>query len=144
MSKLSFKNFCAVFMAIAFILFAIGSPSEVHAQSQEKLEKTNSISNLLVVGALVLVAVAVIVTVSKGAKKGKDEGAKEDTAAQELRQYSEGQERLESSSSDIKAFALSEYEAAEVVDWRPENGSAAPVQSAFLRHGCFKFADDME
>ncbi len=140
MSKLSFKNLCAVFMAVAFTFFLAGSPSEARSQSPDKIEKANSISNWLIVGALAITLVVVIVTVSKGDKKGKDEGEKKDAEAQEMRQNLGNQVRLGSSSSDIKASASSEYEAGEVMDGRPENGTASPVQNAILQqHGCMKF-----
>ncbi len=145
MSKVSFQNLCAVFMAIAFTSFVIGSPSEAQAQSQEKIEKANSISNWLIVGALVITAVAIIVTVSKGDKKDKEkEGEKNDAEAQELRRYSEAQVQLETSSSGREAFASSEYEAGEAI-WKPNHGSVSPVQNAFLQdRGCLLFAHEMK
>jgi hypothetical protein len=132
-------------MAIAFSLFVIGSPSEARAQSQEKIEKTNSISNWLLVGALAITAVAIIITVSKGDKKDKEsDGEKREGEAQELRQYSEGHMPFETALLNSRSFVSSEYEAEEA-KWRQDNGSAPSVQNALERqHGCLRVADEME
>lgn len=142
--KPSFRNLCAVFMTIAFVFFVSGSPSDVQAQSQEKLEKANSISNALIIGALVLVAVAVIVTVAKGDKKGKEDGEKNSPEEQNGRQNLERQVLLEPSSLSSRNFVLREPEAHEV-KWRPDNETALPDRNAFLQqHDCLIFAYETE
>jgi len=131
-------------MAIAFTLFVAGLPAEARAQSQEKIEKANSISSWLIVGALAITLVVVIVTVSKGDKKDKDEGEQKDGEAQELRQYSEGQMRFETSSLNSQVFVSSAYEIDEVKG-RPDNGSASFVENTFgQRRGCLMFAYEID
>lgn len=142
MTHVSFKNACAVFVALAFILTV--ASSEAQAQSQEKIEKANSISNVLIVSALVITAVAVILTVTKGDKKdaGKEGEQQNHPEKQEEEQKPEGQARVEPSGLSDQAVALETYETGY---WR-DNIFVVPFENAYLAQsdGCWKFALEME
>ncbi|MDL1874416.1 hypothetical protein FBQ85_04495 [Cytophagia bacterium CHB2] len=129
-------------MALAFILTVAGS--EAHAQSQEKIEKANSISNVLIVSALVITAVAVILTVTKGDKKdaGKEGEQQNNPEKQEEEQKPEGQARVEPSVLSDQAVALETYETGRV-NSIPDNLPFAVIENQ--EHlGCWRIAIEME
>lgn len=142
MTHVSFKNACAVFVALAFIL-AVAS-SEAQAQSQEKIEKANSISNVLIVSALVITAVAVILTVTKGDKKdaSKEGEQQNNPEKKDEEQKPEGQARVAPSVLSDQAVALETYETGQV-NSMPDSLPLALVENE--EHlGCWRFAYEAE
>lgn len=142
MTRISCKNACTVFVALAFILTV--ASSEAHAQSQSSLEKTNTISNVLIVSALVLATVAVIVTVTKGDKKdaGKEGEQQKKPEKQEEEQKPEGQAWVDPSVLSDQAVVLETYETGQV-NSIPEDLLFSLVGDQ--EHlGCWRFAYEVE
>ncbi len=142
MTHISFKNACAAFVALAFILTV--ASSEAQAQSQKKVEKTNTISNVLIVSALVITAVAVILTVTKGDKKdaGKKGEQQNNPEKPEEEQKPEGQARVEPLVLRDKAVALESYE----TGWGNSLPDNVPLSRAENQQnlGCWRFAYEVE
>jgi len=142
MIHISFKNACAVFVALAFILTVANS--EAHAQSQEKIEKANSISNVLIVSALVITTVAVILTVTKGDKKdaGKEGEQQNHPEKKKEEQKPEGQAWVEPSVLSDQAVALETYETGQV-NSMPDNVPLSLVENQ-QNIGCWRLAYEAE